>query len=510
MRYQAYFFVLVIAITACFSLPAQAQTQYGLRSFDAENEQAKAFLNTGQAALARPIFERGAALGDVRALNNLGNMYRHGQDVAVDMPKAINLLKKASQGGLPHADFNLGWIYFGSADGYIDLPQSRTYWQKAVDADFAPAFALLARHYDGASELPRDPERVKVILERGAALGDKESAYALAHMLLSEEPPLGDPAAARKMLATLSQGGFAPAMMLRGDIARLGLAGNKISYVSALGDYQDAKEAGATLASAKIEAMAPLWYMESKQRVTEGDDIGGISGLSVQCDLTDYLPACHQLAHYYYNGTPYRGRDIVKAITYLRKTCDLGELSACIPYANAIVVRGPSSDRADIDRAAQMLSDECMATPPSYAACYNLGYMEYYTGFGVGSYDSMKRHLTEACFNGGYQPACPMAFEVFNSEARTRRASQPKSNDAIGGLLTMFAENFMDSERAAAQAGQGANYEKYRSTSSSANSGTFASSNRAQDNRDFNNYINAVNSIGTGYNSSCPSSNPYC
>ena len=158
-----------------------------------------------------------------------------------------------------------------------------------------------------------------------------------------------------------------------------------------------------------------------------------------------------------------------------------------------------------------MLSDVCNETPPNYAACYNLAYMEYYTAFGVGSYDSMKRHVTEACFNGGYKPACPMAYEVFNSEARSRRASAPKPRGAIDGLLTMFVDNFMDTDRAAGQAGQQAIYNKYSSPSASRSSTpSYSSSTSAQDSRDFDNFINSVNAIGTGYNSSCPSSNPYC
>ena len=47
-------------------------------------------------------------------------------------------------------------------------------------------------------------------------------------------------------------------------------------------------------------------------------------------------------------------------------------------------------------------------------------------------------------------------------------------------------------------------------SSRSSSSPSYSSSSSAQDNADFNAFINKVNSYGTGYSASCRSGNPYC
>jgi TPR repeat protein len=72
-----------------------------------------------------------AALGDVRAQNNLGWLFANGQGVQRDYPKAPHWFRMAADQGLAEAQISVGWMYgtgIGVPKDYVEAVN----WYKKV------------------------------------------------------------------------------------------------------------------------------------------------------------------------------------------------------------------------------------------------------------------------------------------------------------------------------------------------------------------------------------------
>ncbi len=136
---------------------------------------AQAAYNSGEfdnaANLAAPLAEA----GDPAALNLLGLMHHYGHGMAEDDGKAFDLFRRAADGGLAAAQYNLANMYmygYGIPEGTEEPEREavRLYIDAALggnaDAQYTLGLMLLA-----GSVVVQDPEEAMVWIQRAAAQG---------------------------------------------------------------------------------------------------------------------------------------------------------------------------------------------------------------------------------------------------------------------------------------------------------------------------------------------------
>ena len=92
-------------------------------------------------------FQKAAEYGELAALFNLGNCYRLGQGVHVDMAQAFKLYKKSAEGGYGPAQTNLGYCYckgVGTSQNYIE---GINWYRKAAEQGDAGGQVNLGHYY---------------------------------------------------------------------------------------------------------------------------------------------------------------------------------------------------------------------------------------------------------------------------------------------------------------------------------------------------------------------------
>jgi uncharacterized protein len=94
--------------------------------------------------IAMKYYERAAALGEVRAENDLGTFLMAGSYMTKNVPLGIEWIRKSAAAGYPLAELNLAMIYGDDVRVHADLP---------VDYVTALTWALVAaRWFPGARE----------------------------------------------------------------------------------------------------------------------------------------------------------------------------------------------------------------------------------------------------------------------------------------------------------------------------------------------------------------------
>ena len=129
----------------------------------------------GAIAVWRPL----AAKGDGDALFNLGQAYRLGRGVPIDLAQATDFYKKAAEGGHVDAQTQLGILLFQNGNQLSGLR-----WLRAASDKGEPRAELLygTALFNGDGLVRRDPEAAYALVARAAQQGLAPAKTTLAEM----------------------------------------------------------------------------------------------------------------------------------------------------------------------------------------------------------------------------------------------------------------------------------------------------------------------------------------
>ena len=108
---------------------------------------------------------------DVRSIRNLGIMYASGIGVKKDTIKAIDLLKKASNGGDAYAGYSLGNIYAQGDGVKKDFKEAALWFEKSSNAGNAKSSYNLAYFYTYGDGVKKDSKKAFSLYEKAAIAG---------------------------------------------------------------------------------------------------------------------------------------------------------------------------------------------------------------------------------------------------------------------------------------------------------------------------------------------------
>lgn len=177
----------------------------------------------------------------------------------------------------------------------------------------------------------------------------------------------------------------------------------------------------------------------------------------------------------------------------MKQSCDIGLVPACWG-----IVERLSQNSWLV--AAQYADKGCQLGAPEL--CHNAGvlYLNHPNVVGDPYYNAVGAF--QAGCEKGYQPSCDGQTYAFNKSQIWR--------DVTFGSGQSGFEKFMSDLATGLGQAAAMGVPSSAQTVPSSPSLTTNTNSTVQDNRDFQNAINATNNIGTGYNSTCPASNPYC
>ena len=135
-------------------------------------EQGKLAARAGQFEEALQDFQRAAAAGDGRAMNDVGVLFYEGHGVAKDYRRAWEWYEKGAAAGNAEAMANLGYLYMEGFGVTRDYEQARQWLEKGAAAGNGRAMALLGYMYRDGLGVAKDYERARQWLEKGAAAGN--------------------------------------------------------------------------------------------------------------------------------------------------------------------------------------------------------------------------------------------------------------------------------------------------------------------------------------------------
>lgn len=136
-----------MAAVVGFALPAGAAESVldGVRKYEA-----------GDYRAAFAIWQPLAEAGDPDALFNLGQVYRLGRGVTVDIPKAIAHYRAAARRGHIAAMGNLGTLYYFAEPPNRRRDEAIAWWRRAAERGYARAQYMLGVLYFNGDQVERD------------------------------------------------------------------------------------------------------------------------------------------------------------------------------------------------------------------------------------------------------------------------------------------------------------------------------------------------------------------
>ncbi|HIG44330.1 MAG: SPOR domain-containing protein [bacterium] len=124
-----------------------------------------------------------AEQNDPRALYNLGQIYRRGLGVEPDLAVAEQYYRRAAELGHPHAQGNLGSIYYSRSP--VDMDQVLYYWQKAAEGGDIQSQYLLGIQYSQGKHIKQDHLFAYAWVKLAIDSGLENAKYALDVLSLS-------------------------------------------------------------------------------------------------------------------------------------------------------------------------------------------------------------------------------------------------------------------------------------------------------------------------------------
>ena len=124
---------------------------------------------------------RAADAGNADAMDFVGAAYLRGAAIRGNPVIALGYFKAAAAKS-PQAAFNLGQCYFGAQGTEQDVPKALEVWKKAADAGHGRAASCAAMvYFSGEGVLP-DPVQARRLAERAAELNDPSGLIVLGEM----------------------------------------------------------------------------------------------------------------------------------------------------------------------------------------------------------------------------------------------------------------------------------------------------------------------------------------
>ncbi len=180
-------------------------------------QQAEALYKQKNYALARPLFDQACNAGVSAACNSLADIYRYGQGVAEDFPRALKLYIKgcdtpgadacvtlgeayengwdvkeddaravqmysdACRAGNMHGCYRLGWLYDVGIRVTRDYSRAYSLYMTACDGGYAEACRNLGFLYREGNGVPKDAEKGREYMNKSCALGMTVSCEDVKH-----------------------------------------------------------------------------------------------------------------------------------------------------------------------------------------------------------------------------------------------------------------------------------------------------------------------------------------
>ncbi len=410
--------------------------------------------------------------------------------------RAFPVIKRAAEDGFAMAQYDLAILY---RDGHGTLPSQGMY-RKWIEASAAQEFALalftLGLDYDIGRGVAKDLPRALAYYERSANAGDTMAAYNAGQLHLMGEGPIpANTVKAIRFLEMSAAGNERSALMTLGYMYEAGFSAQQ--DVNRSRDYYyRAEAAGDPGAAEAIDRLKKVASRAAFDKLLANNHAGAFAAFRQLCDEED-MEACAYYGNYLANGAPGVYGSFPAALPPLKKSCDAGEMYGC-KFLAYTVVRGKNFGDEDTRyKAASYFAKQCGSTfRPDQEACYNLAVM-YYNNTIKGGKDKAREVASDAC-KAKYADACRMVTAIDQ-----QRASAARQAEADAYRAEQFAARSQGSYSSSVPS-------SYSSPSSSSSSTYSSGSSTAQDNRDFNAFINKVQSYGTGYSASCRTGNPYC
>jgi uncharacterized protein len=407
------------------------------------------------------------------------------------------VIKAAAEAGYAKAQHNLAILYREGL-GTPASPALYRQWMEAAAAQEVPlALFTLGLDYDVGRGVAKDLPRALGYYERAAIAGDTKAAYNAGQInLLGEGSIPANPAKAMRFLEISANARDGRALMTLGWIYETGFTG--LQDINRSRDYYyRAEVAGMPAAAEAIDRLKEVASQLAFNQMLAGKHAAAVVAFRQLCDEAD-MEACAYYGNYLANGAPGVPASVTAALVPLEKSCDAGEMYGCQFQAYAVVRAGRGVSESLRFEAASWFARRCAETPKIAEACYNLAVM-YYNGSVQGGRVKARAVAQDAC-SAAYTNGCRMVSAIDAQREYAARKAEEAAREA---------EAFAVRQQGGYRAGVSASYSHSSSRSTSYSSGT-STVNRAQDNADFNAFINKVNSYGTGYSASCRTGNPYC
>lgn len=158
---------MVLGITT----PAIADIEAGARKYEAGDY-------SGAIAEWLPY----AAQNEPNALFNLGQAYRLGRGVNVDLAKSANFYERAANLGHISAKANLGTVLYFSPPPLQNKAKAIDWWSKAAEFNEPRALYMLGVLHFNGDEMPRDWPRAYALTKAASEAGVPEARDALREM----------------------------------------------------------------------------------------------------------------------------------------------------------------------------------------------------------------------------------------------------------------------------------------------------------------------------------------
>ena len=492
--------------------PALAQSPAnglgGKSVMELRNDEAKALFAQNRYGEAAVIWTEMAEAGDPKAMNNLGNLYFHGQGVEKSPLLATMYWKRAAERGVPQAQFALAHEYM--RDGVLgqDIAKANAYFEQAAAQDLPPALYEMGLSYDtGRGMDGPDYQKAYDYYVRAAAAGDGRAAYNAAQMAMFGEGIEANASEGLDLMERAAALENPNAYMALGFLTEKKMIGG-IDAKSAYEWYTLADQAGHPMAKADLQRMkeeqfqVALWERDRGMAQQAYAKFHGLcSGGNAQ--------ACAEQAAYLIATNSGIDQNYPASIAPLETACRASIGNTCEMFAQSVLMTGPSAGQGRIRQAAMNYDWLCNANPPNYRACWGSAYMNFHTQFGLNDGQKAKVNSTKACLSGGIDGACEVMMYISNvgNAARGGGAQNAsKGSGMIAGFLGDVLTGLASGAEAYAATGSVGASSSYSSSSSSSSSST----STYQSDRDFRDMMRATNSIGTAYQTTCRPGNPYC
>jgi len=451
-----------------------------------------------------------AGIGSARAADFHAGVYdAYEQGMALGHQRqfadALRLLTEAAAEGYAEAQYAVGTMYSGGQGVTESKEIARGWFEKAAVQNHPMANYNLGIYYDNGVGVEADAQTALVYFRRAGELGVPEAAYNAGHMYLKGEGATTSVEDALYWFRMAADANLAEAQNAIG-YGYLHGVGSPPDLTAARLWFERASAQGSRIAAENLREVAALSHQPALRDEREGRAAQAAEVYRFGCDQ-GYFWACLDDGRTAYHGIG-RDRDYRRARISYGKACFEDIPDACQGHAYSVVQDPVSVD--EVQRAAVWLRTACDAE--DYHACHVLGYMHWGDAFAMYDIEEVKRLLVRACFDGGNQDSCDTVFGIMNEEAAMRNlSSEPSgsggSSSGLGDFFLGGLEVVLGAMSAMGQAQPGASYGY---SVQSGGMDPVALNNQRQDARDFNDFINRIDSYGGDYGSGCRPGNPYC